>query len=174
MEKQRKEFCKTKDQQLLKPPFTYKHETINIPYVKVFGLSKEFNKSYLDKKYPTFKNSWITIDYQYSNYTKHDLDHLYDHTCTEIDLNWFEQQSNYMKSLSRDDLLTLSSYSNYGYEIVNNWCIENNKWWSQLHKILDYDSQLNYFEKVEYNRIIRKDSNTYYFIGDMIKLWPLY
>ena len=144
MEKQRNEFCKTKNQQILKPTFTYKHESINIPYVKVFGLSKEFNKSYLDKKYPTFKDSWITIDYQYSNYTKHDLDHLYDHTCTEIDLNWFEQQSNYIKSLSRDELLTLSSYSNYGYEIINNWCIDNNEWWSQLYKILHYNSS-SYF-----------------------------
>lgn len=47
-----------------------------------------------------------------------------------------------------------------------------------IHKILEYDLQLNFYlqniiEHRNKNRIIKKDNITYYFIGDMIKLYPL-
>ena len=47
-----------------------------------------------------------------------------------------------------------------------------------IHKILEYDLQLNFYlqniiEHRNKNSIIKKDNITYYFIGDMIKLYPL-
>lgn len=144
MNEQREKFCKTKNPYELKEPIIFTHKILNIPYLKVLGLGKEFNTSYLDSKHPEFKSSWVDIDYQYSNYTKHDLDHFYKHSCLELDFKWFEQQANYIKSLSKDDFLTILGYSQHGYNIINKWCIDEN-WWKSLQYYLYENTGGEYF-----------------------------
>ena len=147
LQKQRNKYCKTKNPSELKEYFTSVHKSVNIPYTSILQLGREFNYKYLDNtKYTIEKNiKWVSIDYYYSNYTEHDLDHLYKNACTELDITWFDKQNHYIKGLSKEDFLTISSYSYNSYNIINGMYNNDKEWWEKLQDVIKYMEKNKYF-----------------------------
>jgi hypothetical protein len=90
----------------------------------------------------------------YSNYTKYN--HLDINSYKHLNLDWFNLQAHYIKSLNRDEIFTLLGYTELSYPIVNSWCnkcspdtqsnvIENNDWWSLLKKVIKHIMDKDYF-----------------------------
>jgi hypothetical protein len=138
--------------------------SLQIPYVNLLSFNpRNFNQTDLDDSILKWKTEWMNIDYNSSNYTDYnEMTYYWKDPCRPgLDIKWFYSQLHYLQSLSKEDVLTIKSYSNVGYDIINKWCLDDKSWWSLLSSSLKQDYQYSdyyfpfFFQFIEY---VKKES----------------